>query len=102
MASGSLGKSVSLMASKGKLSHVAVHRQSFMAIGTKMGPDSIRLTNETWWDTINERLPELSLVKNLTLNLSPQVMTKSWLEAARASGGDALDFEPGDGVLSEF
>lgn len=72
-----------------------------MAIGTKAGPDSVRLTNETFWETVKE-MPELEKVQNLTLTISPQLLSKNWLETARASGGDPMDIEPGNGVLSKF
>ncbi|KAF2444585.1 FAD-binding domain-containing protein, partial [Karstenula rhodostoma CBS 690.94] len=74
-------------------------RQLFMAIGTKAGPQSVRLTNETFWETLKET-PELANVQNLTLTMSPQLLSKRFLETARASGGDAMDFEPGNqGIL---
>lgn len=80
----------------------SIHRQLFMAVGTKAGPDSVRLTNETWFETINST-PELKKVQNLTLLITPQLLSKSYLEAARASGGDPMDFEPGKhGVLSKI
>lgn len=71
-----------------------------MSVGTKAGPDSVRLTNETFWETLKD-FPQLKNVQNLTLTLSPQLLSKSFLEKARASGGDAMDFEPANGVLSK-
>ncbi|KAF1847366.1 FAD-binding domain-containing protein [Cucurbitaria berberidis CBS 394.84] len=74
-------------------------RQLFMAIGTKAGPDSVRMTNETFWKTLKD-MPKLANVQNLTLTMSPQLLSKHFLETARASGGDPMDFEPGNqGVL---
>lgn len=72
-----------------------------MATATRASPDSVRLANQTFFALMKE-MPELHRVQNLTLRLSPQHISKSFLEAARASGGDAMDVQPGIGLYSKF
>ncbi|KAI1812291.1 hypothetical protein GGS20DRAFT_578438 [Poronia punctata] len=73
-------------------------RQLFMATATKASPESVRLANETFFELMDKMMPELEKVQNLTLRLSPQHISKSYLEAARRSGGDPMDVEPGIGI----
>ncbi|KAI9168054.1 Bifunctional solanapyrone synthase [Paramyrothecium foliicola] len=73
-------------------------RQLFMSTGLQPGPDSVRLTNETFFETI-AKMPELKKVEGLSLTATPQMLTKYWLQAARNAGGDPMDLEPGKGLL---
>jgi hypothetical protein len=72
-----------------------------MATATRASPDSVRLANETFFE-IMKQMPELKKVQNLALRNSPQHISKPFLEAARASGGDPMDVEPGIGIFSKF
>ncbi|KAI2621572.1 hypothetical protein GGS21DRAFT_380653 [Xylaria nigripes] len=73
-------------------------RQLFMATSTKATAEAVRIVNTTFFGTM-ELMPELKQVQNLTLRISPQHISKSYLEAAKASGGDPMDVEPGIGLL---
>ena len=42
-------------------------------------------------------MPELKNVAGLQLGSTQQTITKAWLQAARASGGDAIDLDPANG-----
>lgn len=44
-------------------------------------------------------MPELKKVAGLQLGSTQQTITKAWLQAARASGGDAIDLDPANGNL---
>lgn len=71
-----------------------------MATALEATPESIFLANTTFFEVIDE-MPELKKVANLSLAMSPQPLSRSFLEAARASGGDPMDVEPGNGKISE-
>ena len=63
-----------------------------MATALQATEESVRLANTTFFELV-KGMPELKKVQNLTLALSPQPISKSFLEAARASGGDPMDAE---------
>lgn len=42
-------------------------------------------------------MPALKQVPGLLLGSTQQTITKAWLTAARASGGDAIDLDPANG-----
>ena len=44
-------------------------------------------------------MPQLKNVTGLTLTSTTQVITKAWLEAAQASGGDAMSLDPAHGGI---
>ncbi|KAI3337024.1 FAD binding domain protein [Xylariaceae sp. AK1471] len=73
-------------------------RQVFWATGLKPSPKSVRLANTTFFEMVDE-MPELKKVKGLVLTTTPQMLTRAWLQAARASGGDPMDLEPGNGII---
>ncbi|KAI0146306.1 hypothetical protein GGR57DRAFT_478799 [Xylariaceae sp. FL1272] len=73
-------------------------RQLFMATALQATGESIRLANTTFFEIIND-MPELKNVQNLRLSMGPQPLSKSFLEAAIASGGDPMGVDPGNGKL---
>ncbi|KAI1325886.1 hypothetical protein F5Y16DRAFT_411184 [Xylariaceae sp. FL0255] len=73
-------------------------RQLFMGSALQATKESVFLANTTFFKLLDE-MPELASVKGLQLVLSPQPISKSFLEAARASGGDPMDVEPGNGKM---
>ena len=42
-------------------------------------------------------MPALKNVSGLSIGSTQQTITKAWLTAARASGGDAIDLDPNNG-----
>lgn len=42
-------------------------------------------------------MPALKNVEGLAVAATQQAVTKAWLEAARASGGDPIDLDPSNG-----
>jgi hypothetical protein len=62
----------------------------------KSTPEAVYLTNKTFFETVAS-MPALKKVEGLSVAATQQTVTKSWLEAARASGGDSLDLDPSKG-----
>ena len=61
----------------------------------KATPESVRLLNDT---LVTSALSgELKNIPGLSLGMSIQPITTSWLKAAKKSGGDAIDLDPKDG-----
>lgn len=56
--------------------------------------DAIRTINET---VIGPALTQLKNVENCFASIGMQPIKASWLQAARAAGGDAIDLDPVDG-----
>lgn len=54
------------------------------------------MTNQTFFETVAS-MPALKQVPGLLVASTQQTITKAWLEAAKASGGDAIDLDPEDG-----
>ncbi|KAI0195870.1 hypothetical protein F4808DRAFT_452809 [Astrocystis sublimbata] len=73
-------------------------RQVFRATGLKADPASVLLANATLFKIYNA-MPELKKLKGLVITSTPQMISRSWLEVARASGGDPMDIEPGNGLI---
>ncbi|KAI0436188.1 hypothetical protein F4803DRAFT_567061 [Xylaria telfairii] len=73
-------------------------RQLFMATALQATEESVRLANTTFFEILGE-MPELKTVQNLSLAMSPQPLSRSFLEAAIASGGDPMAVEPGNGKI---
>ncbi|KAL9123061.1 MAG: hypothetical protein Q9187_000388 [Circinaria calcarea] len=69
-------------------------RQLFWSVGIKPTQAAINLANVT---IVGGALSQLQHIPDLTLTLAYQPITKAWLAAARASGGDAIDLDPADG-----
>ena len=73
-------------------------RWLFASTSLKATADAVYLTNKTFTDT-TASMPELKNVLGLAVASTQQTITKAWLQAARASGGDAIDLDPKDGSL---
>lgn len=71
-------------------------RQLFWSLGLKPTPYAIKLANDI---VIDGALAQLQNVTNCSLSLAFQPITQAWLEAARVSGGDAIDLDPNDGTF---
>ena len=72
------------------------YRWLFSATSLKATPEAVYLTNQTFFETMAS-MPELKNIPGLSLVSTQQTITKAWLEAARASGGDAIDLDPANG-----
>ncbi|KAK3687935.1 hypothetical protein B0T22DRAFT_439508 [Podospora appendiculata] len=73
-------------------------RQLFWSSGLQPDRESVFLANKTFFEEI-AKTPQLKTVRGLTLTATPQMLSKAWLNAARASGGDPMDLEPGNGII---
>ncbi|KAM7203152.1 FAD-binding domain containing protein [Naviculisporaceae sp. PSN 640] len=69
-------------------------RQLAWVTGLKAQAESVYLANRTFTEMAFSRLGNLP---NLTTSITYQPVTKSWLQAAKAAGGDALDLDPANG-----
>ncbi|KAH7213270.1 uncharacterized protein BKA55DRAFT_697777 [Fusarium redolens] len=78
--------------------HDRSHRQLFWATSLKASPESVYLTNETFFETIDS-MPELRHAAGLSLTTTPQMLTRSWIDAAKASGGDPMDIDSEGGII---
>lgn len=73
----------------------------FWATSLKASPDSVYLINETFFETI-AAMPELRHAAGLSLTTTPQMLTRSWIDAAKASGGDPMDIESDGGIIGKM
>jgi len=69
-------------------------RESFHSLSLKATAAAIDLLHQT---ISSAALSQLGSIQSCYVGLSFQPVTRSWLAAARASGGDALDLDPADG-----
>ena len=69
-------------------------RELFWSTGIKATREALTLANTT---IITAALEQLKGVAGGTFTLAYQPISKSWLQAARRSGGDAIDLDPADG-----
>jgi hypothetical protein len=69
-------------------------RQLPWITGMKAKPESVYLANQTF---VTAALSQLADIPNATTSITYQLITHSWLAAARASGGDAIDLDPANG-----
>lgn len=60
----------------------------------KATPEAVYLANNTFFDTA---IKEVSDLPDLLTSITFQTITEDWLDAARASGGDAIDLDPAEG-----
>ncbi|EAA63242.1 hypothetical protein AN3274.2 [Aspergillus nidulans FGSC A4] len=71
-------------------------RRSFWATAVKATPEAVYLANTTFIQAAMEQVSDLS---DLLTSITYQTITEDWLDAARASGGDAIDLDPADGAF---
>lgn len=69
-------------------------RELFYSTNIRPTKEALGLANKT---IITAALEQLKSVTGCTITLAFQPISKSWLKAARASGGDAIDLDPADG-----
>ncbi|OCL11143.1 FAD-binding domain-containing protein [Glonium stellatum] len=69
-------------------------RQLPWITGMKAKPESVYLANQTF---VTAALSQLTDIPNATTSITYQLISHSWLVAARASGGDAIDLDPANG-----
>lgn len=62
----------------------------------KATPEAVYLANTTFIKAATEQVSDLS---DLLTSITYQTITEDWLNAARASGGDAIDLHPADGAF---
>lgn len=77
--------------------HAEAHtapRDSFHSLSLKATRGSLGILNET---ITGAALAQLKDIEGCYAGLIFQPVSKSWLMAAQASGGDALDLDPADG-----
>ncbi|KAM3425606.1 hypothetical protein BST61_g7553 [Cercospora zeina] len=72
-------------------------RWLFATAALKVGEATIPLINRTFIETVRSRLHLLQNKTSVAIGLSVQPITRSWLQAARDAGGDAIDLDPADG-----
>ncbi|KAF5862544.1 hypothetical protein ETB97_011541 [Aspergillus alliaceus] len=68
-------------------------RQQFWTISFKADPRAISIVNHTVFDQARATLQH---VTDLSISFSFQPISKAWIEAAKALGGDAMDLDPND------
>ncbi|KAI0407189.1 hypothetical protein F4802DRAFT_612274 [Xylaria palmicola] len=76
-------------------------RQLFWSTSLKAGPEAILITNATFFETLAS-MPELQKVEGLSLTTTPQLLSRAWLKAAKASGGDPMDLESETGIITHL
>lgn len=69
-------------------------RDSFHSLSLKATQEAVEILNQT---ITGAALAQLNQIEGCYVGLSFQPVTKSWLAAAQAAGGDALDLDPADG-----
>ncbi|KAJ5735334.1 FAD linked oxidase N-terminal [Penicillium malachiteum] len=69
-------------------------RQLFWAISSLPDPRAISIANHTVFD---RALVDLRNVTGCSITLNYQPISKAWLEASKALGGDAINLDPHDG-----
>lgn len=67
-------------------------RQAFHTVSFKPDPRAISIANRTVVDLAKRVLPATA-----TVAFTYQPISKQWLQASRAAGGDAMDLDPRDG-----
>lgn len=73
-----------------------MYRWLFASTSLKGTSEAVYLTNQTFFDTIAS-MPALKHVPGLLTASTQQTITKAWLAAAQASGGDAIGLNPANG-----
>lgn len=68
----------------------------FRSVGLKADPRTIKLGYDA---VIPPALAELSKINGSSASLAIQPISRSWIEAAKAAGGDAIDLDPADGAI---
>ncbi|KAI9739477.1 MAG: hypothetical protein M1818_005165 [Claussenomyces sp. TS43310] len=76
-------------------------REMFRTTALKAAPESVFLTNKTFFDTVAS-MPALKNVRGIKLSATHQTITKSWLTAAQAAGGDPMDLDPKNGNFISY
>ncbi|KAL4922537.1 cytochrome P450 [Aspergillus aurantiobrunneus] len=71
-------------------------RRSFWTTAVKATPEAVYLANTTFIEAATEQVSDLP---DLLTSITYQTITEDWLDAARASGGDAIDLDPADGAF---
>ncbi|KAJ5484687.1 FAD linked oxidase N-terminal [Penicillium expansum] len=70
------------------------HRQLFWAVSFRPDPRAISIANHTVFD---QAMVDLKNVTGCTISFSYQPISKAWLQASKALGGDAIGLDPEDG-----
>ncbi|CAI7653218.1 unnamed protein product [Penicillium pancosmium] len=70
------------------------NRRSFWTTAVKATPQAVYLANNTFFETAIEQVSDLP---DLLTSITFQTITEDWLDAALASGGDAIDLDPAEG-----
>ncbi|KAF9894897.1 hypothetical protein FE257_004519 [Aspergillus nanangensis] len=68
-------------------------RQQFFTVSFKADPRAVSIVNHTVFDQARTTLQH---VADLSISFSFQPISKAWIEAAKARGGDAMDLDPND------
>lgn len=63
----------------------------------KSTAEAVRLAGQVYLDAISQQNSTLMSIPNGTFTCTWQPLTVAGVEAARASGGDAIDLDPADG-----
>ncbi|PYI24536.1 cytochrome P450 [Aspergillus violaceofuscus CBS 115571] len=71
-------------------------RRSFWTTAVKATPEAVYLANTTF---IQAAMDQVSDLADLLTSITYQTITQDWVNAARASGGDAIDLDPEDGAF---
>ncbi|KAM7212310.1 hypothetical protein V8F06_012309 [Rhypophila decipiens] len=82
--------------------HARTHRQLFWGTALKATPASVYLINETFFETFNAMAPRLQNATGLSLTTTPQLISRAWISAAKASGGDPMDIDAEGGVIAHL
>lgn len=72
-------------------------RWLFAATAMQVAPESTSILNQTFMETVQPQLTSLTDTDDSSINLSIQPITKTFLQAAVDSGGDAIDLDPENG-----
>ncbi|KGO70750.1 FAD linked oxidase, N-terminal [Penicillium expansum] len=70
------------------------YRQLFWAVSFRPDPRAISIANHTVFD---QAMVDLKNVTGCTISFSYQPISKAWLQASKALGGDAIGLDPEDG-----
>jgi hypothetical protein len=71
-------------------------RAAFHCGSFKASPQTVKLINDT---VTLDAYSKLSDLEGVTISLSIQLLARSWFDAARKAGGDAIDMDPSAGSL---
>jgi hypothetical protein len=71
-------------------------RRAFYTTTLKATPNSVYLVNSTF---IDAAFSELTDIPGILTSVTYQTITRDWLFAAKASGGDSMNLDPENGAI---